>query len=91
MKIEVQKVPVQGAKRPSLDILSEFCYYYPQYKLHEARALPAIHVWRLLKTAQRLEAARYLTLTQIVAAPHSDKGKAVNKLIQHFERIAKNG
>lgn len=88
-RVEVAKIPIKRVQ--PLEILAEFCYFYPQYTLAEARELPEVHVRTLLNKAQQIRAANYMTLTQIAAAPHSDKGKAVGKLISHFERIAKNG
>lgn len=88
-RIEVAKQENNRVKNEALITLAQFCYYYPQYTLNEARKLPYKYVALLLKTAIIEMNKNYLNLTQIVSAPHFDKGKGVNKLIKQYEREAR--
>jgi len=81
---------VKGAlneKFNALDILARLCYYFPQYKLSEARALPFKHVCTLLKTANKEKARDYINLVQISAAPHTKKGAGVKKLVSEYKKV----
>lgn len=69
-----------------LQILSVFCYNYPQYTLAEARKLPFKHVQMMLKEARKEQARHYLELTQIAAAPHTKKGQGVKRLVERYKR-----
>lgn len=78
---------VEHKKRSANSMLAEFCWYYQHYSLAIARKMPAKDVMMLLNMAKKKEAEKYLNLTQIVAAPHSDKGKNVKRLVSEYERI----
>lgn len=73
------------------DVLATLCFYYPQYTFSAARRLPHKTVLRLMKTARRLEAKNYFMLTQIAAAPHTEKGQGVQDLLAQFEDQVNNG
>lgn len=85
--IYAQKISsvIQDVVTP-LQVLSVFCYYFPQYTLSEARKLPFIHVQTMLREARRERAKHYLELTQIVAAPHTKKGKGVKLLVERYKK-----
>lgn len=85
--IRMQKVETTVERKDWRELLATLCYYYPQYTFAQARQLPYIRVQQLLRTAHKIEATRFFNLTQIAAAPHSDKGKAVKQLIKNFEEI----
>lgn len=72
------------------DLLAKFCYHFPQYKFHEARKLPYKRIIQMLKIAQKEHAIKMLDLVQIVAAPHTNKGKGVSSLISAFQQILKD-
>lgn len=63
------------------------CYYYPQYTLETVATLPIRDLRLLLKMAERIEAERSYDLVQIVAAPHTKKGKGVKDLTDHYKKI----
>lgn len=86
--IKVASVP--KPKQSARVLLAEFCYYYPQYTLAQARRLPAKDVVLLLKTARKKEAEKYFNLTQIAAAPHTKRGAGVKSLSGKY-RKAMNG
>ena len=86
-KIEVAKIPQKDVKKRNL--YARVCYFYPQYRLEDVAKMPNRDVVLLLKTAEQVEALRMLNLTQIAAAPHTKKGSGVQKLSNHFKRIAK--
>lgn len=65
------------------------CYLYPQYTLAEASKLPVRDLRLLLKIAEMIEAERNYELVQIVAAPHTKKGKGVKDLTDHFRKLMK--
>lgn len=86
--IKVQRIPGKEPKEADwLEALAELCLHYPAYKLHEAKRLPHKRVQMMLRKARQLEAARYYNLTQIAAAPHTEKGKGVNDLLSNYEEI----
>ncbi len=87
LKISVQRAPKQRFN--ANEVLAKLCYYYPQYTLRHARKLPYKDVVLLIKQAQKEQATDYYNLTQIAAAPHSDKGKGVKKLLSHFKEKMK--
>lgn len=85
--IQVAKAPTQTSKESHRRLYAKVCYFYPQYTLAQARRLPARDVALLLSEAARQEAARNHSLTQIVAAPHSEGGEAVGELLEHYGDI----
>ncbi len=84
--IKTQKVP--GKKPESWeDTVARFCYYYPQYKYHQARVLPLKRVNQMLRIAKNEYARKMIDLVQAVSAPHSKKGKGVRKMLEYFKSI----
>lgn len=89
--VKVQKVPTQAARElDPLEVLDEFCYYYPAYRFDQARRVPYKHVKRMLRSARRLKAAEYHNLTQISVAPHTENAEGVKNLLDKYEE-AMNG
>lgn len=77
-------------KKPSnRETWARVCYYYPQYTLESASKLPIRDLRLLLKIAERIEAERNYNMVQIVAAPHTKKGKGVKDLTDHFRKLMK--
>lgn len=62
------------------------CYYYPQYTLQSASQLSVRDIKLLIKIAEQKEAERMFYFTQIAAAPHTEKGKGVKTLQEHFRK-----
>jgi hypothetical protein len=83
--IKAQKIPKRI--EPANDILARFCYYFPQYKYHEARKLPHIRIVKMLRVARSEQAKLYINLVNIASAPHTDKGKGINKMIESYQNI----
>lgn len=81
--IRVQKVPKKTESAE--DTLARFCFYFQQYTYKEAQALPFRRVMKLLKIAKRERARQMYELTQIAAAPHTDKGVGVKKMLKYFQ------
>lgn len=81
--------PVASAKTQTSkrELYAEVCYFYPQYTLEQVSKLPARDINLLLKVAKKQEAVKMFNLTQIVAAPHTKKGKGVDTLTKHFKEI----
>lgn len=75
--------PTQGANRMVYALVA---YHYPQYKLEDVEKMPYRDVDLLLSTVRRIEAERLYNLTMIASAPHSDKGKGVKNLLEHFKK-----
>jgi len=71
--------------------LYQLCYYYSQYTLQDARALPYHQVLRMLQVAQQEKAAEFLQLTNITAAPHTKKGSGVRKIANQYKKVAQDG
>ena len=87
-RIKVQPVISVSKKFDAEELLSQVCYNYPQYNLDQAARLSYRQVRLLLRTARREQAIQMYNLTQVVAAPHTEKGKGVAKLTEYFEKIA---
>lgn len=87
-RVAVKKVASKARKVNVAELLAQLCYYYPQYTLKEAQELPYIHVQLLLRVAKKQQAIQLYNLTQIAAAPHTKKGKGVERLSEHFKKIA---
>lgn len=84
--VKATKVKTKGlTKRETYAMV---CYYYPAYTLKQVSRMPARDITLLIKTARKLEATRLYNLTQIVMAPHTKKGSAVKKLLDHFKKMA---
>lgn len=86
--VKAQRVSSGGGEFKKRDLYATVCYYYPQYTLKQAALLKARDLNLLIRTARRLQAIQNLELTQIVAAPHTEKGKGVKKLIERYQREA---
>lgn len=83
------KRPYEKTKKVDEDALfAELCFYYPQYRMSHRHVLPYKYVVLLLNTARRKKAEEWTYLTHIAAAPHTEKGKGVKKLIEHFKEMA---
>lgn len=81
--------PIYTSKKKKLSnrrIWATICYYYPQYTLEEASKLSVRDINLLIHTANKIEAERLFSLTQIVAAPHTKKGSGVKKLTETFKK-----
>jgi len=88
-EIRVQKIPSPSRDLSKRELYATVCYFYPQYTLKDAAKLPARDVQLLLKVAMRQQSATYLNLTQIAAAPHTEKGEGVKNLIDLYKEAAR--
>lgn len=70
-----------------VDMLTKVCYFYPQYTLEDAEKLTNSQVTALLLQAEKQRAIELYNRTLIAAAPHSKKGKLVDKLIKQYKKI----
>lgn len=86
-EIKVQKISQKAPKTTPDDVIALFCYYFPQYKYHEARKLPFKRVHQMLKVAGKEKAKNMLGFMQIIAAPHTKKMKGIQNLIEHYKSI----
>jgi hypothetical protein len=83
--VKVQPIPHKEPKPVDADRLcEELCYWYPAYRFEQARQVPYKRSVSMLRTARRLEAEKYYQLTQIAAAPHTDKGDGVKNLLKAY-------
>lgn len=71
-----------------VDLLTRVCYFYPQYTLKAAEKLTNMQVTALLIQAEKQRAIEYYNQTLIAAAPHTKKGKLVDKLIKEYKEMA---
>jgi hypothetical protein len=70
-----------------VDLITRVCYFYPQYTLETAEKLADSQVTALLLQAEKQRAIAFYNLTLIAAAPHSKKGKMVEKLTKQYKKI----
>lgn len=73
-----------------VDLLTRVCYFYPQYTLETAERLTNSQVMALLMQAEKQRAIEYYNHVLIAAAPHTDKGQLVDKLINNYRKIAES-
>jgi hypothetical protein len=71
-----------------VDLITRVCYFYPQYDLETAQDLTHAQVTALLLQAEKQRAIELYNHVLIAAAPHSKKGKMVDKLIKQYKKIA---
>jgi hypothetical protein len=69
------------------DLLTRVCYFYPQYTLTTVENLTDSQVTALLLQAEKQRAIDFYNFTLIAAAPHSKKGKLVDKLAKQYRKI----
>lgn len=70
-----------------VDLITRLCYFYPQYNLETAQELTNSQVMALLVQAEKQRAIDLYNHTLIAAAPHTKKGKLVDKLIKQYRKI----
>lgn len=73
-----------------VDLITRVCYFYPQYTIETAEKLSNSQVMALLVQAEKQRAIEYYNHVLIAAAPHSKKGKLVEKLIKEYRKIAES-
>lgn len=73
-----------------VDLITRVCYFYPQYTIETAEKLTNSQVTALLLQAEKQRAIEYYNHVLIAAAPHSKKGKLVEKLIKEYRKIAES-
>jgi UDP-3-O-[3-hydroxymyristoyl] glucosamine N-acyltransferase len=73
-----------------VDTITRICYFYPQYTLDTAQKLTQAQANALLIQAERQRALEYYNQTLIAAAPHTKKGKMVEKLLKEYKRITES-
>lgn len=70
-----------------VELITRVCYFYPQYTLETAEKLTDSQVTALLLQAEKQRAIELYNQTLIAAAPHSKKGKMVEKLIKQYRKV----
>lgn len=91
--VEVKSLqpPVQeDSEADVVDLITRVCYFYPQYTLETAQKLTNSQVTALLLQAEKQRAIEFYNHVLIAAAPHSKKGKLVEKLIKQYRKIAES-
>lgn len=73
-----------------VDLITRVCYFYPQYNLETAQQLTNSQVTALLLQAEKQRAIEFYNHVLIAAAPHSKKGKLIEKLIKQYRKIAES-
>lgn len=89
--VEVKPVrppKIDNSEAEVVDLLTRVCYFYPQYTLEDAEKLTNSQVTALLLQSEKQKAIEYYNQTLIAAAPHTKKGKLVEKLIKQYKKIA---
>ena len=85
-RVKAQPIPTTNKKVNKRELWATVCYYYPQYTLEEASKLPVRDIKLLLRVAEKMEAGKRYEYTQIVAAPHTKKGKGVKQLTEYYRK-----
>lgn len=79
--------PDKDSDAEVVDLITRVCYFYPQYDLESAQRLTDAQVTALLLQAEKQRAIEFYNQTLIAAAPHSKKGKLVDKLIKQYKKV----
>ncbi len=82
-----QELDIDDSDAEVVDLITRVCYFYPQYTLETAEKLTDSQVTALLLQAEKQRAIELYNLTLISAAPHSKKGKMVEKLIKQYKKV----
>lgn len=85
--VRVEPEPDDDSDAEVVDLITRVCYFYPQYNLETAQQLTDSQVTALLLQAEKQRAIELYNRTLIAAAPHSKKGKMVDKLIKQYKKI----
>lgn len=85
--VHAPKVEDDDSDAEIVDLITRVCYFYPQYTLETAQQLTDSQVTALLLQAEKQRAIEFYNLTLISAAPHSKKGKLVEKLIKQYKKV----
>ena len=85
--IHEEPLKLDGFEAEVADLLTRVCYFYPQYTLDEAELLTDSQVTALLLQAEKQRDIDWYNQTLIAAAPHTKKGKLVDKLLKRFKKI----
>ena len=70
-----------------VDLITRVCYFYPQYTIETAQKLADSQVTALLLQAEKQRAIEFYNQVLIAAAPHSKKGKLIDKLIKQYKKV----
>lgn len=73
-----------------VELITRVCYFYPQYTLATAELLTQAQVNALLLQAEKQRALDYYNQVLIATAPHTKKGKMVDKLLKQYKKIAES-
>lgn len=91
-KVEVQPIVTTSEDDDSdsdfVDVITRICYFYPQYNIETAQKLTHMQATALLLQAEKQRAITFYNLTLIASAPHTKKGKGVEKLTKEYKKIA---
>lgn len=85
--LHIEPETTQDIEQEVVDLITRVCYFYPQYKVEDALLLPDSMVTALLLQAEKQRAIEFYNQTLIAAAPHTKKGKLVDKLIKQYKKI----
>lgn len=85
--VKVEPEPEDDSDAEVVDLLTRVCYFYPQYDLESVQKLTNSQVTALLLQAEKQRAIELYNHVLIAAAPHSKKGKLVEKLIKNYKKI----
>ena len=83
--VKVQKIPKKETNVD--DLLSMFCYHYPQYKYSDARELPFKRIVQMLKVAEREQAKIMLVLCKGMALTNA-KPKDMSSFLNELRKVA---
>ena len=91
VNLQPVKAPIdESSDNEVVDLITRVCYFYPQYTLETAQKLTNSQVTALLIQAEKQRAIEFYNHVLIAAAPHSKKGKLVDKLIKQYRKIAES-
>lgn len=83
---EIQVAKVEQPKANKRELYATVCFYYG-YQLDYVQKLPARDLYLLQKIASKIEANRFLNLTNIAAAPQSKNGAGVKRLLEYYKGV----
>lgn len=80
---KASKIP--KSEQNSDDILSIFCYYFPQYSFQKAKEIPVKRIKLMLKAVRKEQARQMVDMMRVMNGSQSKKG--ADSVLSYFKEI----
>lgn len=80
---KASKIPKKAIS--SAELLTIFCYYFPQYTLAQAKEMPYVRIVRMLKVVRKERAKHMLDFARVIFASGNKSG--MKDVLSYFKQI----